>query len=105
MCMCVCVCVWYTHIFVSVCVNLSSLPLKQPKSAQTDIFTLLSELLFFFFSFPFDVYLQAENQGLSYCMFTFHLFIVNTGKRGGRGAKIKMHTDLFRDSQAEWLLF
>lgn len=38
-------------------------------------------------------------------MFTFHLFIVNAGKRGGIGAKIKMHTDVFRDSQAEWLLF
>lgn len=88
--------------YVELCVWICLPSPKQPKSAQTDIiFTLLSELLFF----SFDVYLQAENQGLSYCMFTFHLFIVNTGKRGGRGAKIKMHTDLFRDSQAEWLLF
>lgn len=80
------VCVWfiykyiYSYIYISlslyVCVYLSSLA----ESAQTDIiFTLLSELLLFFF-FSFDVYLQAENQGLSYCMFTFHLFIVNTGK-------------------------
>lgn len=37
-------------------------------------------------------------------MFAFHLFIINTGKRGGRGARIKMHTDVFEDSQAERLL-
>lgn len=47
---------------------------------------------------------MQKNQSLPYCIFTFHLFIVNTGKREGRGAKIKMHTDVFRDSQAEWLL-
>lgn len=88
----VCVCVRCIYIFVCVCVCVwICLPSpKQPKSTQTDIiFTLLSEFLFFFLS---DVYLQAENQGLSYCMFTFHLFIVNTGKRGRKRSQNKKCT-------------
>lgn len=63
---CVCVCVY---------VNLS----YALQSAQTDIiFTLLSELHSFFLSF--DIYLQAENHGLPYCMFSFHLFLLTLGR-------------------------
>lgn len=101
---CASVCV-ISECMLCFCVNLSSTAL--PKSAQTYItFTLLWVSYFSFFSFVFfffcscDMYLQAENLGFSYCIFTFHLLIVNAGKRGGRGAKIKMHTDVFRDSEA-----
>ena len=103
-------CVWCVCIYMHLCaacvvyIKVWICPLSrqsQPRHALISHYWVS----FFFSFFYFDVYLQAVIHGLSYCMFTFHLFMVNTGKRGGRGAKTKMHTDVFRDSQAEWLLF
>lgn len=60
---------------------------------------------FFFF---FDVYLQAEKPGpsLLYCMFTFHLFIVNTGKeRRKRSQNKNAQTEIHRLSGSRILSY
>lgn len=83
-------------------------PLKQPESAQTRIiFTLWATWGFFFLILAFfDVYLQAENHGISYCMLTFSIcWSLALEGDEKEGPKQKMHTDVLRGLQAERLLF
>lgn len=72
------VCVSY--IFICLCVFVFPLLHSQSQPRQT----LFSHYRVSFFFFSLTYIYRQKNQSLSYCMFTSHLFTVNTGKIGGK---------------------